>query len=56
MRDTVEAFLREGGIWNGEKQSRVFDAAGSGARRGTGKIFHLASIAKWLALSRETPI
>ena len=50
MRDTVQAFLRDGGIWSGEKSSRVFDEMGIGVRGGSGKIFHLASIARWLTL------
>ena len=53
MRDTVQAFLREGGIGKGEMSSSIFDEMGVGARGGSGKIFHLASIAKWLALSSE---
>jgi hypothetical protein len=56
MRDTTLAFLREGGILDEENGARTFDAIRVGARRGSGKVFHLAGIAKWLALSRETPI
>ena len=51
MRDTVQSILREGGIDNGERSARISDEMGVGSRGGAGKIFHLASIAKWLALS-----
>jgi hypothetical protein len=56
MRETALAFLREGGILDEANGAQTFDAIRVGSRRGSGKVFHLAGIAKWLALSRETPI
>ena len=56
MRETALAFLREGGILDEENGARSIDAIRVGARRGSGKVFHLAGIAKWLALSRKTPL
>lgn len=56
MCDTTLAFLREGGILDEANGARTFDAIRVGARRGSGKVFHLAGIAKWLGLSRETSI
>jgi hypothetical protein len=51
MRDAALAFLREGGILDEESGSRMMDAVGTGARKGLGKVFHLAGISKWLGLS-----
>jgi len=51
MRDTALAFLREGGILDEKAGARTFDAIGAGSKRGTGKIFHMAGVAKWLAMS-----
>ena len=51
MRNAALAFLREGGILDEESGARMFDAVGTGARRGSGKVFHLAGIAKWLGIS-----
>jgi hypothetical protein len=51
MRDTALAFLREGGILDEAIGSRTFDAIGAGAKQGSGKIFHLAGVARWLAMS-----
>jgi hypothetical protein len=56
MRETTLAFLREGGILDEENGARTFDAIRVGARGGSGKVFHLAGIAKWLTLSRKTPL
>jgi hypothetical protein len=50
MRDSALAFLREGGILDEKSGARTFDAIGSGAKQGTGKIFHLAGVAMWLAM------
>jgi|GEM_PF-3549545 len=51
MRDTALAFLREGGILDEKIGARTFDAIGAGAKQGNGKIFHLAGVARWLAMS-----
>lgn len=51
MRGTALAFLREGGILDEGNGGRAFDAIGAGVQQGGGKIFHLAGIAKWLAIS-----
>jgi hypothetical protein len=51
MRETAVAYLREGGILDIGNASRTFDAIQGGRKRGSGKVFHLASIAKWIALS-----
>jgi hypothetical protein len=51
MRDTALAFLREGGIIDEANGARTFDAIGAGTKQGSGKIFHLAGVAKWLAMS-----
>jgi len=53
MRDTALAFLREGGILEEKAGARTFDAIASGVKQGSGKIFHLAGVAGWLAMSGE---
>ena len=51
MRDTALAFLREGGILDEKIGARTFDAIGAGTKQGNGKIFHMAGVARWLAMS-----
>lgn len=51
MRDTALAFLREGGILDEARAARTLETIRTGAARGSGKLFHLASISKWLAYS-----
>lgn len=48
MRDKALCLLREGGILNDRGAGRMFDAIKEGTRKGEGKIFHLAGIARWL--------
>jgi len=55
MRETALGFLREGGILDEASGARTFDAIRLGSTRGGGKVFHMAGIAKWLALSRVIP-
>jgi hypothetical protein len=54
MRETALAFLREGGILDEENGARTFDAISGGSKQGIGKIFHLAGISKWIAISRRS--
>jgi len=53
MRDAARAFLSEGGILDEVNGVRRLDRIPSGATPGIGKIFHLAAISKWLAISRR---
>ncbi len=53
MRDTAMGFLREGGILDEESGRRAFDAIGNGEKQGSGKIFHMAGISRWLAASMK---
>jgi hypothetical protein len=54
MREAALAFLREGGILDEANGVGTFDAVQAGSERVSGKVFHLAGIAKWLALSGGT--
>jgi asparagine synthetase B (glutamine-hydrolysing) len=56
LRETAAGFLREGGILDEQRCAAAFEAISSGTKRGSGKLFHLASIAKWISLSGNTPV
>jgi asparagine synthetase B (glutamine-hydrolysing) len=51
LREAALELLREGGIIDESKCTRTLASIVSGQRRSTGKVFHLAAIAKWLAIS-----
>jgi len=51
LREVAAGFLREGGILNEKNWPATSDAIASGQKRGIGKIFHLAAVAKWIAMS-----
>ena len=53
MRERALGFLREGGILDEASGARTFDAIRIGSKRGGGKVFHLAGISKWMALSKS---
>ena len=55
MRDTALAFLREGGILDEKIGARTFEAIGAEEKQGNGKIFHMAGVARWLAMSGKNP-
>ncbi len=54
MRDAALGFLREGGILDEANGKRTFEAIRLGSKRGGGKVFHLAGISKWMALSKTS--
>jgi len=54
MRDTARAFLREGGILDEVNGFRKLERLPFGVQHGIGKIFHLATISKWLEISRRS--
>jgi hypothetical protein len=51
MREAGLCLLREGGILDERNGRATSDAVESGNAKGSGKLFHLAGIAKWLAQS-----
>jgi len=53
MRGMALGYLREGGILDEARGARTFDAIRLGTKRGGGKVFHLAGISKWIALSKS---
>jgi len=53
MRRMALGYLREGGILDEARGARTFDAIRLGTKRGGGKVFHLAGISKWIALSKS---
>lgn len=56
LRETAAGFLREGGILDEKNSAAAFEAIASGTRKGSGKLFHLASIGKWISLSGKPPL
>jgi hypothetical protein len=53
LRENAADFLREGGIINEKAIAKTFDDISTGKKKGTGQIFHLASLAKWITLSNK---
>jgi len=53
LRDMAAEFLREGGIIDEKNCAATFEFIASGTKKASGKLFHLASIAKWKSLSNQ---
>jgi len=53
LRNVAGNYLRQAGIANSDKIEIEFDKISKGEKTGTGKLFHLASIAKWISLSHN---
>jgi len=51
LRDNTTELLRDGGIINEKDIANTFKAIASGTKAGTGQVFHLASIGKWISMS-----
>ena len=54
LRETTMQLLREGGIINEKNIESTFDDIVNGRKAGTGQVFHLASISKWIQMSRKS--
>jgi hypothetical protein len=53
LRQIAIDFLRAGNIINEERAAREMNEYASGRKSGTGQVFHLASIGRWLAMSQK---
>lgn len=51
LRENAAEFIREGGIINEKNIANTFKAIASGTKAGTGQVFHLAGIGKWISIS-----
>jgi len=51
LRENAAQLLRDGGIIDEKNIANTFKAIASGAKAGTGQVFHLASIGKWISMS-----
>ncbi len=51
LRENTAELLRDGGIIDEKNIANTFKAIASGTKAGTGQVFHLASIAKWISMS-----
>ncbi|UCE67743.1 MAG: hypothetical protein JSU85_06995 [Candidatus Zixiibacteriota bacterium] len=53
LRENAAGLIREGGIINEKGIANTFNDISTGKKSGTGQVFHLASIAKWISLSNK---
>jgi hypothetical protein len=53
MREFIREGLLSGGITSEERCTRYLDDLAANRKRGTGKLFHIASIGKWMAMSKK---
>jgi hypothetical protein len=54
LRETAADYMRLGGILDNSRAQNTFNAIAERKKTGTGKMFHMAAIAKWISMSHQS--